>query len=99
MKQLLTAAHSWANSQFGQHRHPSHAIAHLAREVIELSEKPFDLEEYADVLLLVFDAAANAGFSYDTLRIAVAAKLNVNQGRKWGKPDAEGVCEHVKTKP
>ena len=48
-------AHRWADSVFGEQRPPDGAIAHLAKEVGELAERPYDDMEYADCLLLILD--------------------------------------------
>lgn len=55
-------------------------------------------EELADVFMLWVACAAQMGCMNDPdnlLRI-ILAKLEKNRQRKWGKPDAHGVIEHVK---
>ena len=54
---------------------------------------PTDAEEMADVFLLLIHLADGEGVN---LLEAGAAKLKKNQARKWGKPDSEGVVEHVR---
>lgn len=88
----------WSERVFGASpaRGPDGALKHLKREVQEAMKKPKDLIEYADMMHLVFDACRRAGYNYDDLVDACYAKLALNvKGRTWGKPDAEGVCEHV----
>lgn len=88
----------WSQATFGTdaERGPAGPLAHLSREVAEVQADPGNLTEYADLLFLVFDACRRAGFTYEQLVAGVFAKLAVNRSRAWGKPDAEGVCEHVR---
>lgn len=89
-------AHRWADSVFGELRRPDGAVAHLAKEVAELAEHPYDDMEYADCLMLVLDAASNAGIGADDLLNTCWEKLAINRNRKWGKPGVDGVVEHVR---
>lgn len=86
---------AWANATFaadGGYRGPG-IVAHLAKEVAELAENPRDMEELADCMLLLFHLAHQNG---GNLQAAIARKLEINKRRKWGKPDAQGVVEHVR---
>src|SRR5581483_2899425 len=78
----------WSQATFGldQLRGPTFSLKHLAKEVQECLAAPHDLEEYADLQFLVFDAARRAGFSYAQLVEAVRHKLAVNRSRQWPKP-------------
>ena len=51
--------------------------------------------ELADVLILLLSAADEAGVD---LAEAVARKHQVNTRRKWGRPDAAGVTEHIEAR-
>ncbi|MBI3545973.1 MAG: DUF550 domain-containing protein [Gammaproteobacteria bacterium] len=89
---------TWANMTFapdGGYRGPS-IVAHLSKEVIELSDNPRDMEELADCMLLLFHLAHQNG---GNLQAAIARKFEINKRRKWGKPDARGVVEHVRNIP
>ncbi|CAN5834320.1 hypothetical protein BH11GEM2_BH11GEM2_40440 [soil metagenome] len=68
-----------------------HSIAtHLLKEANELHERPTADEELADVLFLAI------GLSRDRDVCGILrAKLEVNQARTWGTPDADGVVEHI----
>lgn len=72
---------------------PSSVAEHLRREAVELAEQPTSAAEIADVFHLLVAAATVNG--YDLIDV-VATKLAVNQARRWGKPDAAGVVEHVR---
>ena len=71
---------------------PETIVAHLNKEVLELTESG-EPEEAADCLLLLLHHAHRSG--YDLLGVA-QAKMEVNRTRTWGTPDADGVVEHVK---
>lgn len=80
---------AWANATFGQ-ANPHSKSAHLLKEAIELRQQPDDVEEMADVFLLL----AHLSDGHDLVG-AARAKLDKNRRRVWGKPDADGVVEHV----
>jgi len=95
----LSESVRWSTEQFPGERR-SATMEHLRREVEELAAAdPLALEEYADVLMLLARAAADAGFSMGDLSAGVLAKLAVNRDRQWGEPDAHGVVEHVRDHP
>lgn len=88
----------WSQKTFGtdQERGPIGPLKHLAKEVKESLEKPSEVMEYADCLILVFDAARRAGFDREALRVAVNQKLKINLARKWPKPtSSDEPVEHV----
>lgn len=93
---LQIEAARWANATFGEGRPPHGAIAHLGREVAELAEKPFDIWEYADCLMLLIDAASNAGINVDEIVATVWEKLAINRDRKWGEEQPDGTIEHIR---
>lgn len=87
----------WSDSVFGVDRNPRGPIAHLKKEVDELLDNPYDDMEYADCLMLILDAARCAGIPADDLLNTAWDKLAINRDlRDWGKPDADGVVEHVR---
>lgn len=49
--------------------------------------------ELADVIILV---VALADLGIIDLEQAVKDKMVINKARKWGKPDSQGVVEHIK---
>lgn len=92
------ALEEWSTATFGtaQERGPVGPLKHLAKEVNECLAAPGDLEEYADLLFLVFDAARRAGFSYIDLETAAWQKLAKNERRTWPKPTSDEPVEHVR---
>jgi hypothetical protein len=82
----IRAQHAeWSDRQFGNVG-PVGPLKHLAKEAIEAAEAQDDISEFADILMLVWDATRRAGFSDEQLAEAVAEKLERNKRRaetKW----------------
>lgn len=53
-------------------------------------------EEFADCFMLLLDSASHFPMTTDTLIAQTQKKLEINKKRKWGKPDINGVVEHIK---
>lgn len=52
--------------------------------------------EFADCMMLLLDAASHHNIHATQLFASVQEKLEINKKRKWGKPDENGVVEHVR---
>lgn len=85
----------WSDRQFGNVG-PVWPLKHLAKEAIEAAEAPDDISEFADILMLVWDATRRAGFSDERLADAVAEKLERNKRLAWGEVKDGEPCHHVK---
>ena len=98
----------WQKETFGEAT-PLSKLAHLIQEVVELKDAIVaenetcgltghnDVRmEYADCFFLLFGSAAAYGFSYKDICDAVQEKFEINKARKWGKPDENGVVNHIK---
>lgn len=92
------ARSAWSAATFGAMnvRGPIGPLRHLEKEVKEALAKPEDLEEYADLLFLVFDATERAGFSYHDLVLACWRKLEKNRARKWSTLTDDAPVEHIR---
>lgn len=103
MKSLHTLFYDlvlWSNHTFGNRweRGPVGPLNHLKKEAQEAIEHPEDISEFADLLILVFDAAWRAGHNYASLERAVNEKFALLQTRDYSGPaDANGVIEHDRT--
>jgi hypothetical protein len=91
----------WSDHQFGSSDQDGDragilTLLRLKMELEELLGTPNALEEWADVLMLYLDAARRRGITVQEVLSATWDKLEVNRKRKWGKPDADGVVEHIK---
>lgn len=94
---LQIALGEWSDRTFGDHRDPRRTLRHLIREVQEAHDAPGDMQEYADILLLLLDASRRAGLTIREVEQAAWWKFDKDlQYRTWGEPDAEGVVEHVR---
>ena len=84
---------AWADAQFGTRPKDGRwKLAHLAPEIVELIENPVP-DEFVDCLGLLVHAAA----CYDIrLAEAIRQKLPLLRARRWNRPDANGVVEHVR---
>jgi NTP pyrophosphatase (non-canonical NTP hydrolase) len=70
-------------------------VAHLKKEVDELAES-HDPEEAADCLILLLHHAHKCGYD---LMIEAFKKFEINRQRRWGRPDEDGVVEHIREDP
>lgn len=88
---------SWSQETFGSdiERGPIGALKHLQQEAQEAIESPYDLMEYADCQILIWDATRRAGFTFDDLYAAVAAKQAINKTRTFPKPTTDEPVHHV----
>jgi hypothetical protein len=57
------------------------------REFIELA--------FADCFILLLDCASRISINAESLLKAIKTKLEINKNRVWGKPDENGVIEHI----
>lgn len=91
---------AWQTKTFGQSTSLS-KIAHLSEEIRELASdiannNPDKRLEFADCFFLLFGAAASEGMSYEDIISAIEEKFEINKARKWGKPNENGVVNHIK---
>lgn len=82
----------WARKVF-PHSTQESRLEHLRRELKELEATPTNGEEMADVALILLHMAEEAGVD---LGLEMRKKLEINEWRNWGAPDAKGVSHHVK---
>lgn len=95
---FLLAYSRWSDETF-EGNDGSGARAHLMRELVEVAEAHTDEErlvEYADCVMLIFDAARRDGFDADAVLRAAWAKLAINRDRVWGERQPDGSVEHVR---
>lgn len=85
----------WSDRQFGNVG-PVGPLKHLAKEANEAAEAPDDISEFADIIMLVWDATRRAGITDEQLAVAVAEKLERNKRRQWGSVKDGEPCHHLK---
>lgn len=88
---LFETQRDWSYDTFGDQgfRGPYSSLVHLKDEVDEVIAAPDDLEEYADCMILLMDAAWRAGFTADELLTAVQYKTIKNKHRTWPSLDQQ----------
>ncbi len=96
LDELFQDHSEFSDKTFGSNRQSTAPLNHLLKEVKETIESPDDWSEYADCLLLLVDAFRISGGDAQQLLQAAFDKLEKNKLRKWGKPDANGVVEHIR---
>lgn len=76
-------------------------IAHIKKELVEIEEDPFDIEEWVDVILLAFDGAMRHDATPRYLVGAICHKFEKNQQRDWPDwrtADKDAPIEHIRGK-
>lgn len=92
--QMLREIGIWAAATFpGESM--DEKLTHLCEEIEEARADPANVEEWADAVILVFDAARAAGHTPDQIVLGVRRKFFKNQNRTWERRD-DGVYRHVK---
>ena len=110
-KQQFISITEWQKQTFGQATSLS-KLAHLLKEIVELKDAINDEDhlidfekirktkmEFADCFILLFGCASSYGLSYEEICKCIDEKMVINSNRKWGKPDADGVVNHIKPNP
>ena len=98
---LMTDIHAWSSATF-PHQTASSKVAHLLEEVNELRDAIKNghtsdaIEEWADCMILLLNTGVMIGLDAESAVKAIEVKMNINKARKWGKPDKDGVCRHLK---
>lgn len=92
----------WAKAQFPEST-VSSKLEHLEEEVKELKEAVESnsanaVYEYADCIMLLYDAMYREGMSYQQICNAIQAKFEIVQTRQWQEPDEKGVVRHRRAK-
>lgn len=110
LENFMTDVNAWADQTFGSSRKVVSVLHHLKQEVPELIEAlekhgevmgvplgtPAVEMEFADCFILLCNAAKKYGLSAALLKQVSELKMQINKERKWGKPDENGVVNHVK---
>lgn len=83
----------WSNDTLGNPPLDG-TLKHLAEEVRDLQENPYDPLALADVFILLMGICHKVGFSMDDMAVAVQSKQAINESRIWGEADEEGIIRH-----
>jgi len=79
----LDRQRAFSEKTFGPGSRTQGVIDHIRKELKEIDEKPFDLYEWIDVILLGLDGAWRAGYTSKEIVIALETKQTMNEARSW----------------
>jgi len=101
LQTLMDDIRQWSDAAFGYGQRNPAIVYHLQKEVGELidameTNPPAIMGEFADCFMLLLDSANHHGISANELVDLTYHKLAINKKRKWGKPDKNGVVEHIR---
>src|SRR6476659_4947519 len=91
--QSYKKANDWQIKTFGPYYSPKSIIDHIRKELIEIEEEPFILEEWIDLMFLAFAGASrlvkyhspklSSEDTVSVVRSAFDSKLKKNKARTW----------------
>lgn len=89
----------WSARTFGLGHRTVAIASHINREILEVFDKPHDLEEWIDIIILGLDGAWRCGKERDYSELEIIEMLNRKQQknfeRAWVRPeDPNQPCEH-----
>lgn len=88
----------WSDATF-ENVGPVGPLKHLSKEALEAAAEPDDLNEWADMQFLLWDAQRRAGISDEQITQAMVEKLAVNKQRQWPEPKDGEPRLHIKEQP
>jgi hypothetical protein len=87
----------FSSKAFGEGKRTLGIIDHIKKELLEIQQKPLDVEEWCDVVILALDGAWRTGCSPEEICNVLRGKQNKNIQRKWPESTSEDVAiEHIK---
>jgi hypothetical protein len=91
---------TFSAATFGPGARTAGVLDHIRKELGEIENKPYDLYEWVDVILLALDGAWRAGHEPEAIAAAIGLKLTKNESREW--PDwrtvpADRAIEHKRS--
>jgi hypothetical protein len=89
----------WSRRVFGPEDRTEGVLRHIEKELSEIRQKPDDIDEWIDVIILACDGALRRGFTPLQIVSALDKKMKRNMERTW--PDwrsrsSNEPIEHVK---
>ena len=95
----LARQRAFSERTFGPGSRTFGVLDHIRKELREIEDKPSDLSEWIDVVILALDGAWRAGHSPEEIVAALVAKQAKNESRQWpdwrGQPTDKAI-EHVR---
>jgi hypothetical protein len=97
LRQYLLRHIKWSRDTFGEGALTESLLRHIAMELEEIRQRPNDLMEWVDVILLAFDGAWRAGYSPVEIVNAMVKKQAINFDRQWLLSGDDQPYEHDRT--
>lgn len=79
---MLAAQKEWSTQAFGPGFRGG-VIDHIKKEIKEVEEAPYDIEEWIDLVILAFDGAWRAGATPEEIVAVLQGKYKKNRERSW----------------
>jgi hypothetical protein len=97
LAEYLKRQWEWSARTFGNGRRTLGVTKHIEKEIAEIREKPDDLSEWVDVIILAMDGYWRHGGTPESLLADMQAKQDKNFARTWptSKSEDEAV-EHTR---
>lgn len=96
-EQIMQRQINFSGKVFGPGARTKGICQHIRKELAEIENKPFDLYEWIDIIILGMDGAWRAGFTAREVAIALLNKQDINVERSWPPPVSEDLpIEHIK---
>lgn len=87
----------WSKKTFGESYRLKGLIKHIQKELVEIEEKPHDLSEWIDVIILAIDGAWRSGYSSQDIVSMLENKQKINFKRIYPFPtNDDEPSEHMK---
>jgi len=87
----------WSLRTFGAGTRAEGICKHIEKELGEIRKKPYDLVEWADVMILALDGYWRAGGDPQHIMDVLEGKQQINFRRKWPEPSGpDEPTEHVR---
>lgn len=81
--QDIDGQREWSDRTFGPGKRTEGVLKHIAKELEEVRQKPDDISEWVDIMILAIDGATRAGFTGAEVTQAYHRKMIENHGREW----------------
>ena len=90
---------AFSRATFGPGPRTQMVIDHIKKELVEIEDRPRDLDEWVDVILLALDGAWRTGAPPEEIANAIARKQDRDERREWPDwrtVDPNKAIEHVR---
>ena len=83
VRDVITRQSRWSEHTFGAGSKTARLLTHIALECEEVRRKPYDVEEWCDIMILAMDGAWRTGATSEEIENILIAKMEKNKGRVW----------------